>query len=144
MKIIILMCFFALSGCASLQAKFNSMATKGESYVAPDISQEDANIVAQDMAEYLSENFPAAKTTIDVGASKGPLQSTLVEQLTLEGFGVVEKKSDNSILLRYKVSPLYKGVLVRMAYQGIEASRFYSRDSAGGLSAGGYAVKASK
>ena len=144
MKLAILICLVALSGCASLQEKFNSMATKGDSYVAPGISQEDANTVAVDMAEYLSENLPAAKTTIDVGSLKGPLQSVLVEQLTLKGFGVVEKKSDNSILLRYKVSPLYKGVLVRMAYQGIEASRFYSRDSAGGLSAGGYAVKASK
>lgn len=141
MKIIVLMmCLFMLSGCAAIQAKMEAMAAKGTpgSYVAPEISETDADEVAKDVAQFLSVQLPAAKTTLELQPSENKLHLTLLDQLMVKGFGVIQSKQpteqQSAVQLRYKVTPLYEGVLVRLRYGGQEASRFYDRANDGHLS----------
>lgn len=129
MKISILLMCLMTGGCATLtnfQNKVNS------SYVGA-ISTADAGEVTKDMAQFLADQLPPAKTTIELEPIKSPLHDMLLEQLTGKGFGVVAQP-EGAIALRYAVTQLDAGVLVRMKFQGKEASRFYDRTNTGSLS----------
>ena len=65
----------------------------------------------------------------------------MVEQLRATGYGVVEAPRNpgkdappvEGVPLRYLVSPLQAGVLMRLQYRGVEAARFYPRSTDGSL-----------
>ncbi|BCT69512.1 hypothetical protein [Nitrosospira sp. NRS527] len=138
--IALMMCVLSLTGCAALQAKLEAIAAKSTpgSYLAPDISDTDADEVAMDVAQFLSAQLLAAKTTLELQSSENKLHLTLLDQLMVKGFGVIQSKQpteqQSAVQLRYKVTPLYKGVLVRLRYGGQEASRFFDRANDGHLS----------
>lgn len=129
-----------LSGCAALQAKLEAMQAKATpgSYVASEISESDANEVAMDMAEFLAARLPAAKTTLDLQLSANKLQTKLVDQLMVRGFGIIQSKvqsdQEGTVMLQYKITRLDAGVLVRLRYGGHMATRYLSRAPDGRLS----------
>jgi hypothetical protein len=61
----------------------------------------------------------------------------LLDQLARKGFGIVEsmpQTGQQEVQLRYLVTRLDRGLLVRLRYQDKEASRFYDRTVDGRLS----------
>jgi hypothetical protein len=141
----------SLAGCAAVQAKFaeiNAKSTPG-SYVAPEITKADVDEAAMDMAQFLSAQLPAAKTTLDLQASTNKLHPKLLDQLRIRGFGIVQSKEQfehqGAIMIRYMVTPLDNGVLVQLRYGRHIATRYLSRSNDGRLSFNNrYAVRESK
>ncbi|GLR55173.1 conjugal transfer protein TrbH [Shinella yambaruensis] len=129
-----------LAGCAT--------TGPGASYVAPEISAGDATVLATDAARHLAQPLAPAHTTLLLRPASGR-EEVMTPALTLSlrdaGFGVVmaPTKPQNSsttgqeaagTALRYLVSPLDAGVLMRLQYQNTEAARFYPRATNGELS----------
>lgn len=122
-----------LGGCAALRPTM--------SYVEPSVTASDGQTLASDTVAYLSDPLPPARTIIvlDPPATKDrdSLTSAMLPALRKRGYGIelinpkTGKASSAGVPLRYIASPLDDGVLLRLQYQGIEASRFYSRGSNG-------------
>jgi hypothetical protein len=130
-----------LSACATLDGPQTS-------YVAPLQSPKaDAYTLAGGICNFLTDdaNLSPMNTTIAVaGAGKGDeLAPTLADELRQSGFAVVSPGQPvpaGAKRLRYVVTPLLGGELLRVDIEagGItRASRYYLRDSAGYLQAGG-------
>ncbi len=138
--IVLIVCMSMVAGCAPFQARLAAMkanSTPG-SYVAPEISASDANEVAMDIAQFLSVQLPPAKTTLDLQLSKTSFHAMLVDKLMGRGFGIVQSKAqpehEQAMPLRYTITPLDKGVLVRLRYGGHAATRYLPRGNDGHLS----------
>jgi hypothetical protein len=130
MKIItVVLCLLAISGCASLQAKFAAMGEKSSTYVYADVNKTEASEITKDMAEFLASQLPPAKTTIQYEPAKHPFSAMLADQLKEKGFGLTSTKGDagQAVSLHYQVTPYYQGIIVRFQYQKKEISRFYER-----------------
>lgn len=133
----IAICFLvgsALAGCTTMRPTM--------SYVTSEVTVNDAKVLATDAAKHLALPLPPARTTIvlDPPASRQDdvMTPAMVEQLRATGYGVVliepnRPKDANGVPLRYLVSPLQTGVLMRLQYQGVEAARFYPRSTDGSL-----------
>lgn len=132
----------ALTGCATLPS--SSM-----SYVSSKITvPSDASLMAYDAANYLTTVLPPAQTTLILDppqATQGNfLTPTLEAALRSKGYAVFELSNTPSpsmqplkgVQLRYLVSPLDTGVLLRLQYEGVEAARFYPRNKDGVLTDG--------
>ncbi len=134
MKIIALaICLFMLSGCAALRDRIASMNNPNPkegsaTFILRGIAESDSTQISQDIAQFLANQYPAAKTTIELDAVKSVLHAKLREQLTRRGFGVTEGIMDSGVHVRYSVTPLESGLLVRMRYHKKYASRYYARD----------------
>jgi type IV secretion system protein TrbH len=115
----------------------------GMSYVAPTVTASDAQTLARDTVDYLADPLPPARTTLvlDPPAAKDhdALTAAMLPALRARGYGVTlidpqtGKVGGAGVPLRYLASPLDSGVLLRLQYQGIEASRYYPRGSNGQL-----------
>lgn len=126
-----------LAGCSTTRPSM--------SYVAPEVTANDATVLAADAAEHLAPALPPARTTLvlDPPASQqnDVMTPAMIEQLRATGYGVVQVEPNRpkdapqieGVPLRYLVSPLQAGVLMRLQYQGIEAARFYPRATDGSL-----------
>lgn len=129
----------ALSGCASVRPSM--------SYVAPEVTASDASKLAADAAHWLAKPLPPAQTTIVLDPPASSAQQSdvmtpaMLEQLRATGYGVVQVPRQQGkdtpplegVPVRYLVSPLDTGVLMRLQYQGVEAARFYPRSTDGSL-----------
>lgn len=129
----------SLSGCAALQAKFAEMNQKPTSvrgpYIAPVISQSDADEVAMNVAQFLAAHLPPARTTLVLPQATNQFHMRLVQQLMVRGFGVVqEAQIEGEVPLMYIVTPFDRGVLVRLRYGGTVATRYLPRGLDGRLS----------
>ncbi|EPN2681283.1 conjugal transfer protein TrbH [Escherichia coli] len=135
-----------VSACASTRPTM--------SFVAPTVTANDASVLAKDTAAYLADPLPPAKTTVvldpPTNSSADVMTPALTTALREAGFGVVEAdrqsgpKAGEGTPVRYLVSPLENGVLLRLQYLGTEASRFYPRTASGALvSAGPFTVRES-
>ncbi|EGJ6041346.1 TPA: conjugal transfer protein TrbH [Escherichia coli] len=133
-----------VSACASTRPTM--------SFVASEVTASDATVLAKDTATYLADPLPPAKTTVvlDPPANKSAdvMTPALIDALRAAGYGVVEAdrqngpKAGEGTPVRYLVSPLENGVLLRLQYLGTEASRFYPRTASGALvSAGPFTVR---
>ncbi|OHV78536.1 hypothetical protein [Rhizobium sp. LCM 4573] len=120
-----------LSACTTMRSTV--------SYVSPELTPLDAQLLAADSASHLSGALPAAKTTLvlDPPAGGDRLTPAMMTKLRDAGFGVVEAKNGDQqvqgVALRYLASPLENGVVLRLQYEGVEASRFYPRTASGAL-----------
>jgi len=126
-----------LAGCVSTRP--------GMSYVAPDITAADAALLAADAVEHLRVSLPPAHTTVvlEPPTTHDVVTPVLVERLRAAGYGLVlvepqggraeEAKTANGVKVRYLVSPMQHGVLLRLQYKDVEAARFYPRGSDGNL-----------
>jgi|SRR5687768_210081 len=139
MKISAVAACFALAGCATFPGL--NMKSQNISYVAQEINPDEMEDVAIDMAEFLAMQLPAAKTTIELEQSKTVFHEMLHDELKDKGFAVTETGQDqDAVPVRYVVTSLDNGVLLRVKYRGHVVSRFYSRKD-GQLFAGGIAVR---
>ncbi len=130
-----------LSACATIRP--------GMSYVTPglSLSKSDATTLATDTVQHLSGTFPPAKNTLVLDTPQGDNVVTplLLAQLRSAGFGVIEAERGLGVRIRYLVSPLDKGVVLRLQYLTVEAARFYPRGAGGNLlSAAPFTVKEAK
>lgn len=136
--IALVLCLVMLSGCTALKERLaarHANTNPNASFVDPSISNGDVDTIAMDMAQFLGTRLPPAKTTVVVESFRNAFYARFREQLTVRGFGFVEgsQHSTDAVLLRYRVTPLDLGFLVRMEYNGLVASRFYRRANDGNL-----------
>lgn len=138
---ILLLAVCLLAGCATSRPP--------GSYVSG-VFESDADLLASAMVEYLGEQLPPASTTFVLQPpARDPLGKALTpalgSALRQAGFAVQEAAPQKAApgspagsggyALRYLISPLDAGVLVRLQYQQTEASRWYVRNSRGELQA---------
>lgn len=127
--ILAVLCGVALSGCAATRT--------GLSHADAKIMPADARALAEDAAWHLSGTLPAAKTTLvlypTVTSKEDKITEAFSEALRSSGFGVLEapRRRDEpmptGIPLRYRVSALDAGLLMRLEYLNVAAARFYLR-----------------
>jgi hypothetical protein len=130
-----------LTGCAMLPSRSTS-------YVSARITAPaDARLVADDAASYLTYPLPPAQTTLVLDPPQtlqgNVMTPTLEAALRSKGYAVTQLNRHPSpaakpkgVQLRYLVSPLDSGVLLRLQYEGVEAARFYPRAGNGALTIG--------
>jgi hypothetical protein len=127
----------ALGGCATV--------SRTSSYVS-EVSPADAATLASSIADYLGQQLPPANTTLVLqppaqSQAHNALTPALTRALQRAGFGVYPPTQDAPApagvhSIRYLVSPLNAGVLVRLQYDQTEASRWFARNSGRQLQAG--------
>lgn len=115
------------SGCATFPAL--KQGKPSGSYVAPEISQSESEEIARDMARFLAVRLSPAKTTIELDSSMSMFHEILFNELAWRGFGVIEHTSEDgdAVALRYFVTTLDTGIVIRMKYDRQVAGRFYNR-----------------
>lgn len=127
----ILIVALLLAGCATTRP--------GASFVTPEITAPDSVVLAADTTDYLRTIYPAANTTLALEAPADKAANALTPALNVAlrdaGFAVLEAagNAQEGQRIRYLVSLLDHGVALRLQYQGVEATRFYHRDTNGGL-----------
>jgi hypothetical protein len=116
------------------------------SYVGELSAPGDAQILAASMAEFVSTQFPAGSSTIALDPTPADqagnaLTPAFAAALRRRGFAIADNGQAATPArhrLRYWVTPLDNGDLVRLSIDDrTEASRFFVRNSRGGLQAGG-------
>jgi hypothetical protein len=116
------------------------------SYVAELQQPADAEILVNGMAAFVAMRLPAASSTVVLDPTpsdqvRNSLTPALTAALRRRGFAVAEDGQAVSAAvhhLRYLVTSLDNGDLVRLTLDGaIEGSRFFVRNTAGGLQSGG-------
>ncbi len=126
----------ALAGCA---------VGPDTSYVAPVEREADAQVLGSGVAAFvglrLSPGSTVALTPTSWDQPNDAVTPVLADTLRRQGFGVVEGEQPapaNAHRVRYLVTSLDSGNLVRVTLDGSsEGARFFARDTAGGLQAGG-------
>jgi hypothetical protein len=115
------------------------------SYVASLSAPTDATVIASAISSFMRTQLPAASTTLVLDPTpteqaSNTLTPVLADSLRQQGFAVAQEAAPaGSHTLRYWVTPLdTSGELVRLMIDGRkEASRFFVRNTAGNLQAGG-------
>ena len=134
-----------LLACVSLAACAGSPAG---SYVAPSTAPADAQTLAAGIADFMASSLPAASTTLALEPpapeqSGNALTPVLANALRRRGFATVDADGDavppGARRVRYRVTPMDGGDLVRLTIDGgtIQGNRFFARNRAGYLQAGG-------
>lgn len=137
-KLMIVSCMI-LAGCETLSG---FRAPQPGSYAPPEIVSSDSSAVARDMAGFLANQFPYAKTTLALEPIKTDFNQVFVWELARRGFGIVEGNPiPGSVEVHYAVSFLDNGIVARMRFQGKEASRFYAATETGVRPGGRYALR---
>lgn len=109
------------------------------SYVAPEVTALDAQLLAGDVVVYLADQLPPAHTTLllDPPANgTDALTVAVTEKLRSRGFGVsvvVDSAAPQhpGMTLRYLVFPLDNGLALRLQYADQEAAKMYTRTTTG-------------
>jgi hypothetical protein len=127
----------SLAGCA---------LGPNNSYVAQLQQPADAEVLADGMADFVALRLPATSSTVVLDPTPSDqagntLTLALTAALRRGGFAVAadgQTVSAGVHHLRYLVTPLDNGDLVRLTLDdATEGSRFFVRNSAGGLQLGG-------
>jgi hypothetical protein len=128
---------FSLAACA---------LGAGNSYVGQIDGPADAQVLAVGIVEFVAAQLPAASSTVVLDPTPADqagnaVTSAFVAALRDHGFAVADNRQTDAPgahHIRYLVTPLDNGDLVRVSIDSdAEASRFFVRNSAGGLQAGG-------
>jgi hypothetical protein len=118
----------------------------GSSYVGRLETPADAQILAAGMVDFVVAQLPAASSTVmldptPVDQVGNALTPAFAAALRDRGFAVADTTQVDAPSMhhiRYLVTPLDNGELVRVSIDGgAEASRFFVRNTAGDLQAGG-------
>jgi len=116
------------------------------SYVAPLAQPADAQVLANGISAFVATRLPAASSTVALepppsDQADNSLTPALASALRHRGFAVAEGGQTlppGAHHLRYLVTSLGEGNLVRLTLDGTsQGSRFFVRNSAGGLQSGG-------
>jgi len=137
-----------LAGCETLHAVGKRAFGKPQavgSYSSPQLGNDESAKVARNMVAFLSSQFPYAQTTIRLDPIKTSFHESLVHALAQQGFGVTENAGvADAVPLHYAVTLLDSGVIVRMRFQGKEATRFCSKTTTGLGFYSAYALRGTK
>lgn len=119
----------------------------GRSYVDQVETPADARVLARDMASFVAGQIPAGSSAVILdptpsGQAGNPLTPAFVAALRDRGFAVADAgqaHGPGTHRVRYLVTRLDNGALLRVTLDAgaAEASRFFVRNSAGRLRAGG-------
>ena len=119
----------------------------GNSYVGQVDTPADAQVLAGDMAGFVAAQLPAASSTVVLDPTPSDqagndLTPAFAAALRDRGFAVVDAEQAGALgahHIRYLATHLDNGDLVRVSIDGgtMEASRFFVRNTAGDLQAGG-------
>jgi hypothetical protein len=118
----------------------------GDSYVGGLETPADAQVLAAGMVAFVGAQLPAASSTVALDPTpsdqaNNALTPAFVAALRDRGFAVADAGQVGTAgthHIRYLVTRLDNGDLVRLSIDdGAEASRFFVRNTAGGLQAGG-------
>ena len=114
------------------------------SYVEPLTAPADATVLAGAMTEFVSMRLPAARAALVLqatsdGQASNAVTPVLTDDLRRRGFALVADGTAGAHRVRYLVTPLDRGDLVRLSLDGgsTEASRFFVRTAVGTLQVGG-------
>jgi hypothetical protein len=116
------------------------------SYVSQLQQPADVDVLANGMAEFVSMRLPAASSTVVLDPtpsdqSGNAFTAAFASALRGSGFAVADDGQPvpaGAHHVRYLVTPLDNGDLARLTIDGsTEGSRFFVRNTAGGLQAGG-------
>jgi hypothetical protein len=116
------------------------------SYVGELSAPSDARILAAGMVEFVSTQLPAASSSIALDPTpadqaSNALTPAFTAALRRRGFAVADDRqavTPATHHLRYWVTPVDNGDVVRLSIDDrTEASRFFIRNTQGGLQAGG-------
>lgn len=150
-RLVLLLVALALSACAS--------TTRTRPVDA--LALADAPFLAGEAAAYVASELPPASSTVwislpaspaTVNAPAAPIGAATASALRDRGFAVVEGDeaaghavSVDAITLAGRTESGPAGVLLKVSIDGAAASRWYDRDAAGALSAGGaFTVRAAR
>lgn len=132
-----------LTICAAVVASIGGCATTqgGGSWVGK-VNEGQARQVAEGMAGFVAQQLPPARTTLVLeppaeGQGSNAVTSALGPALRQAGFAVADPKAEVSgaVRVRYLVTAMDDGVLVRLRLGDTEAARWYRPDAAGSLAA---------
>jgi hypothetical protein len=116
------------------------------SYVSQVDTPADAQVLATGMVAFVAAQLPAASSTVVLDPTppdqaRNVLTAAFVAALRDRGFAIADERqvgAHGTRHIRYLVTPLDNGDLVRVSIDdGAQASRFFVRNTAGGLQAGG-------
>lgn len=127
---VLILAAFSLTGCQT-QGDFSS------SSVSVQLPAAAARQLADDAALYLANVLPPARTTLRIVPGKQEAQDSvspaMLVALREKGYGVIvsnehdQQHSAADVPVRFMVSRLENGVLLRLDYGSSEATRFYLR-----------------
>src|SRR5687768_3824559 len=141
----IAMCLPMITGCSVLsQLQARQQQPVIASYVTQQITIEDGEAVAADMAAFLASQLPPAHTTLELEPSDSLFHEGLIVELTTKGFGVIQHPAEPdqaAVPLRYFVTTLDGGLLVRMKYSHKMAGRYYPQTPTGLSFGNAFAVR---
>ena len=120
-----------LNGCVSMNAS--------SSYVDK-MTPEEASVISQSITKFVAKELPVASTTLALMPPTGKGSAILTPILTYDlrhrGFAVAQngEPQKNIHSLQYIVTTFNNGILLRLQFDNIEASRWYSKDALGVIS----------
>ncbi len=91
------------------------------------VDGDEARVVAHHLASFLAGELPErAQVELDATPAEGPVGAALAGSLTSHGFALASGGAAHR--LRYRVSPVLGGVVVRLSLDWrLEATRFFRR-----------------
>ena len=127
-----------LSACATIPAPSSS-------YVGGSMSDADAGVIAEAITSFVQTHVPAASSTVTVdpatvaigGGLKSPLPGLVTSDLRKAGYGVAAPgvTVPGAHTVRYLVSPLDGGLLLRVTVDQIQGSQVFETTAQGMLAA---------
>lgn len=122
-----------LAGCASTSGSW----VDGNSFAAADTAT-----LASDMTTFVKTVLPPGSSTLVLDPppseqASNELTPVFADSLRQAGFAVAPAATPEAYRIRYLVTPLDGGTLVRLTVGGTQAARLFVRDSSGGLQARG-------
>lgn len=138
---------FLLPALAALALSACATSRPSMSYVASEVTASDASTLVADAVDFLADSLPPAKTTLLLdppavrqGTVPDVLTPAMTDRLRARGYGVAVVADDRPAApdkratpLRYLVSPLDNGIVLRLQFNGQEATKLYPRTTAGTL-----------
>ena len=121
-----------IAGCATVTSS-NSFAVA--------MSNDEAVIIASSLTHFMAEQLPPASSTLAMAPmadnKTNTLNKTLHQQLRKAGFEVAESSQAiaNAHAIRYLVTPLSTGLLVRLQIDNREVTGWFPKNSNGLLQA---------
>lgn len=127
-----------LGGCAVLQELHRG---PDSSYVTPELAPSEIDQITSDVAVFLSQQLPPAKTTLAFKPELTLFHEVFLDELASKGYGIATGESPaDAIPVQYYVTMLDAGILVRINYKDQITSRYYHRTEKG-LSSGKLAIR---
>ena len=132
------MAALGLSACAT-------MSTPSSSYVGGSMSNADADVIAAAITSFVQAHVPAASSTVAIdpatvaigGGLTSPLPGLVTSDLRKAGYGVAAPgvTVPGTHTVRYLVSPLDGGLLLRVTVDQAQGSQVFGTTAQGMLAA---------